>query len=517
MTRGTTDRTARRIGLALVAVTLLGVGVACGEPDPPPPPVDRVSIATTPGMFPAFDAEIIDYVVRCDGNPVHLVVDGPADHELSINGGPFQAGHQETDVALTPGAAVTVVDLALLRDYVIRCLPYDYPQFSVSGHGQQAEYYLTLPFGISGLSLTPQYATIFDRNGVPVWWSKDRLASNYATLFDNRDLAIVRNDGQPTEVASLLFGSPVNTITVDGMPGGATFDGHDVLRLANGNYVVVYNIVTTMDVSGAFPNHSGDPSLTSAGVLDHVLVEVEPDGTVVWSWKTSDHIAPSELAPQWEETLYTGLHPNGYDIYHWNSVERTPTGYMLSFRHNDAIYAITRDPGQPDDGDVEWKLGGTTRPESLDIVGDPVFTGGSGFGGQHDARRLPDGTITLHDNGTNLSRAPRGVRYDLDLDTPVGTGGTATLVEQVRDEPGVPSSFCCGSARRLPGGNWLFGFGSSNAFEEIAPTGDIARPDGDVVFRVAFSGGPLEYRTEPIAPGFLNFWYLRIAMALQYG
>jgi hypothetical protein len=34
MTGGTTDRTARRIGarigLALVAVTLLGVGVACG-------------------------------------------------------------------------------------------------------------------------------------------------------------------------------------------------------------------------------------------------------------------------------------------------------------------------------------------------------------------------------------------------------------------------------------------------------------------------------------------------------
>lgn len=515
MTGGSRNRTrtrlGARLGLAVATITLLGVGVACGEPDPPPPP-ESVSIATTPELFPAFDPEIIDYVVRCDGSPIHVSVDAPSDHPISIDGAPAQTGHLEADVARVEGQAFLVTDESLLRNYSIRCLPYDYPAFTVSGHGEGAEYYLTLPFGLVGFSLTPQYATIFDRNGVPVWWSKTRLPSNFATLFSNLDLGIVRNDDQPPQVRSLLFGNVVQTVTADGMPGSAIYDNHDLLRLDNGHFVFVYNVVTTMDVRGAFPHHSGDSSLASAGVLDHVVVEVEADGTVVWEWRASDHIDPAETDPQWEEQLYAGLHPNGYDLYHWNSIEATPTGYLMSFRHDDAVYAVTRDPGQPDDGRVEWKLGGSDRPESLDVVDDPVFTGGGGFGGQHDARRLPDGTVTISDNGTDLSRAPRGVRYRLALDSPVGTGGTATLVEQVSDSGTVGSSFCCGSARRLSDGHWLFGFGGTGVIEEIAPTGRIDQPDGTPVFRIRFSGGPLEYRTEPISEGRLNWWFLRIAM-----
>jgi class 3 adenylate cyclase len=46
-------------------------------------------------------------------------------------------------------------------------------------------------------------------------------------------------------------------------------------------------------------------------------------------------------------------------------------------------------------GNILWKLGGSATPESLRITNDPVFTNGSHFGGQHDARLLPDGTVTL--------------------------------------------------------------------------------------------------------------------------
>lgn len=519
MTGVSTDRTGTtrrrigaRIGLAVVAVTLLGVAVACGEPEPPPPP-PPLSVTTTPPLFPAFDPDVTDYVVRCTGAPVHVVVDAPADHEVAIDRGAFSTGRLEADVAVTEGQAFTVTDLALLSDFRIRCLPYDYPDFTVAGRGEQAEYYLTLPFGISGLSLTPQYATIFDRNGVPVWWSKDRLHSNFATLFDNLDYGVVFNDNQPSEVRSLLTGALVDTVTADTMPAGAIYDNHDLLRLASGNYVFVYNETVTLDVRDAFPSYPGDGGLASAEVLDHVLVEVEPDGTVVWSWRASDHIAPAEMDPQWEVTVHDGLHPDGYDIFHWNSVEATPTGYILSMRHEDAIFAITRDPGQPADGRIEWKLGGSARPESLTISGDPVFTS-SHFGGQHDARLLPDGTVTLFDNGTGLGRPPRGVRYSLALNSPIGTGGTATLVEQVRDSATVPSSFCCGSTRRLPGGNWLFGWGSTGVIQEIAPSGSIGAPDGRSVFRITFQGGPLEYRTEPVAPGRLNWFFLAVAMDL---
>ena len=90
---------------------------------------------------------------------------------------------------------------------------------------------------------------------------------------------------------------------------------------------------------------------------------------------------------------------------------------------------------------VVWKLGGTARPESLTILNDPEFTTGSGFGGQHDARVLDDGSVTIFDNGfhpdTVLRHPPRAVRYAIDAGA-----GTATLLEQVND----PSD---ASARRL--------------------------------------------------------------------
>src|SRR5205085_1925089 len=99
------------------------------------------------------------------------------------------------------------------------------------------------------------------------------------------------------------------------------------------------------------------------------------------------------------------------------------------------------------------KLGGTTTPESLTIVGDDDHAPNH-LGGQHDARILPDGTLSLHENGTGLGRPPRAVRFRID---PIAR--TATLVETVVD-PTIPTSLCCGSATRMPGGDWVMNWGS---------------------------------------------------------
>ena len=187
-----------------------------------------------------------------------------------------------------------------------------------------------------------------------------------------------------------------------------------------------------------------------------------------------------------------------YDAYHWNSIEATPTGYLLSFRHLDAVVNIDRDSG-----DIVWKLGGTTTPQSLTVLDDPVFTGGSHFGGQHDARLLDDGTVTLFDDGTNLGRAPRGVRYQIDPGA-----RTATMLEQQTDSV-APGAFCCGSARRLAGGNWVFGWGSTNSVSEVTNTG--AR-----VFLLQLAEGSLVYRAIPVEFGVLSREALRAGMDAQY-
>ena len=136
---------------------------------------------------------------------------------------------------------------------------------------------------------------------------------------------------------------------------------------------------------------------------------------------------------------------------------------IASFRHLDAVYKIDKSTGA-----IVWKLGGTSHAPEPDREGDPAaYT----FGGQHDARLLPDGTLTVFDNRTDLDDAtPRAVRFRIDQ-----TAGTATLLQSISD-PDVPASHCCGSARRLPNRDWLIDWGEGS----LQGTGSIGgyKPDG---------------------------------------
>jgi Arylsulfotransferase (ASST) len=134
------------------------------------------------------------------------------------------------------------------------------------------------------------------------------------------------------------------------------------------------------------------------------------------------------------------------------------------------------------------------------VLNDPVFTSGGSFSGQHDARVLRDGTLTLFDNGSKKNRPPRGVRYRLDLSL-----RTATLLESVTD---VPGSICCGSTRRLPGGNWVTGWGGTAHVTE-------QEPDGTRVFHLDL-GPNFVYRGTPIPFGRLSPAALRAGMEAQY-
>ena len=141
----------------------------------------------------------------------------------------------------------------------------------------------------------------------------------------------------------------------------------------------------------------GQPDLT---VSDNGIQEIAPDGSLVWSWWASDAIDLSEVPSAWCSTATTPQ--NGlYDPYHINSIEPDGDSYIASFRHLDAVYKISKA-----DGSIVWKLGGTPRPESLTVVGDPIVAAGDEFRGQHDARVLGDGTVTVMDNGFHPGLRP---------------------------------------------------------------------------------------------------------------
>lgn len=428
------------------------------------PPVPPTQITSTPPLTPAFDPGVSDYTVRCDGTPLALSVAAAPGDTVAVDGAPEQSGSFKADVPLEADQefGFSVDGAGAPRDFHVRCLPSDFPTWEYERLRQPShEFYMAAPTLLTGQA--PPYAVIFDDEGAPVWWYKDTpgpidakfLGPDRVAWWTQNETAdgyeIRELDGDVTHTASFV---------------GNSTDIHELQQEPNGDYLVTsYRPREHVDLTefGGGPDDS---------VIDGVIQEVDDAGNVVWEWSTENHIGLYETG-RWWPTALAGT--EGADIVHMNAVE--PVGddaVLISLRHTDAVYKIDKASG-----DVDWKLGGTWTPKSLAVKGDPE--GAYPLGGQHDVRLQPDGTITIHDNDTNLPGSPRGVRYAIDEDAK-----TATLVEEVTD-PLVPSSFCCGSARRSDDGSWLFDWGGNSLVTEFDGAGQRT-------FKLGFGGSAFSYR-----------------------
>ena len=434
------------------------------------------TIPSKPSLLPKFSPRATDYVSRCRlGHPLRLRVRGAKNarvHRVKV------------------GQRVTF--RIKKRTYHVRCIPPDFPKWKAERHGQpQAKWYLVTP------TLGPQgsrVVALFDRNGAPVWWMRRETKPHDAKLLPSGNFAwSTFTNGQyashsvPYE-EHRLDGTLVRRIAAVGVPT----DGHDLQVLPNGNYLVVSYVPR----DGVDLSPYGGPA--NATVIDAEVQEVTRSGRRVWRWNSKDHLDLSESSPFMryivEGPVKTADGRNAYDIVHINSVELDGDSLLISMRQTDSVYKVSRATGA-----VEWKLGGTWTPQSLAIEGEPdsslVITGA------HDARLLPDRTLTLHDNRTLSARRPRAVRFRIDE-----AARSAKLVEAITDPATVYSS-CCGSARKLPGGNWVMSWGSSGLVTELTP-------GGRRVFGLRFGGrkGADSYRAFPVMPGQLSIKALRAGM-----
>jgi hypothetical protein len=189
-------------------------------------------------------------------------------------------------------------------------------------------------------------------------------------------------------------------------------------------------------------------------VLDGVVQEIDiRTGRVLFEWRGRDHVDLDESyfpLPEAAEPPYDYLHLNSIDVDDDGNL-------LLSARHTSAVYKIDRRTGE-----VIWRLSGK---ESDFEMGDDTT-----FASQHDARRRPDGTLTLFDNA-----APVGPTHDesraiaLDVDT---SDMTATLVDEW-EHPEAQLSESQGNAQFQPGGRVLVGWGSEPVVSEFSEDGEV--------------------------------------------
>jgi Arylsulfotransferase (ASST)/Fibronectin type III domain len=505
-----------RAGRAVLVVLTVALVVAAVVATDSAADVNTGQISTTPALYPAFDPAISDYVVRCSGTtPVQVVVSNSSASDtsttVSVNGQSPRTGAFTAQVGLTysQGFTITATQGATSKEYHVRCLPSGFPTWTTQRPGApQAEYYLTSP----SLGSSPtRWAIIYDTNGVPMWWMAPDSSSSRPL-----DTKLVSDAGRPDvlwtdmQAGNVNVGPAAEEHSLDGSFGRSihisspyTLNPHEVQRLGNGDYLVIggYNKsgVNLGPIGGA----------TSATILDDVVQEVTPAGVARWTWDAYDHVGIDEVDSPWQATARSGF--GAHDVFHINSAVTDASGNLLvSLRFTDAVFYVADPGGATNPGKVIWKLGGTASQKDGGAILAVSDAGCSGtcLGGQHYARiyTSPDTSdhnvyVTLHDNGTNRGRSPRAVRYRIDAGAK-----TATRVEQVADSA-VTSASCCGSASKLPGGDWVTSWGANPLVAEYSP--------GSRVFGITFAGA-YAYRVDPILPGVLSRDALRSAMDTRY-
>lgn len=324
--------------------------------------------------------------------------------------------------------------------------------------------YMVDPAGITRWYLsTPDVAP-----GPPGVWVGMKLRDDGTIMHIVGDTFYIRD-----ELGSVLTEIPATELT--GVPDPIGVLHHDVLELPSGNFLAL---------SMSFQDVMYD-DLGLIPVCGDTLVEFTPDGEVVWTWNSFDHLDPQRRRENFGDPIIdpiTGT--SASDWTHANGIvydERSDT-ITMSMRHQDWIIQI--DHGT---GDVLWRLG---EDGDFTLPGTERW-----FYHQHSPQWQPDGSLLLFDNGNGnphidpLDARSRAVRFALDFDAM-----TADVAWQ-DDEPTLQVGFA-GDADLIDGGHILVtdsaNFGANGVYgrlRELEVGGDPERiwtmytPDNRWIYR----------------------------------
>ncbi|HTR99830.1 MAG TPA: aryl-sulfate sulfotransferase, partial [Bacteroidota bacterium] len=320
------------------------------------------------------------------------------------------------------------------------------------------------------------YAMAFDNTG-------NALAYANTSPYSSNDFKVQPNGllsyARVTGIAGAVGIAPTTEIVMDSTfavvdsfqcGNGYTADFHEFTLLPNGHAIMMAYDPQVVDMSEVVPG--GKPN---AVVYGSIIQELDAAKNVVFQWRSWDYIPITDC--------YDILTGTAFDYIHVNSIEVDTDGnFIVSCRETAEILKIDHVTG-----DIIWRWGG--KHNQFTFIGDNAGNAPNYFSYQHDVRRIANGHITMMDNGNqHVPPYSRAAEYALDE-----TAKTATLVWEYRHTPDVFNP-AAGSVQRLPNGNTLIGWGTSNFLGVGTMALTEVRQDKSTALEMTLPNGLFSYR-----------------------
>jgi len=321
---------------------------------------------------------------------------------------------------------------------------------------------------------------ILDNRGQPVWFRPLQSNDEYAM-----DFKVQNYRGEP-----VLTWAEGRVVAGYGLDEYVILDGsyQEITRVQAGNgYKGDHHefLITPQDTALLTVYSPVRWNLSPIGgskdgvVLDGIAQEVDINtGEVLFEWHSLDHVGLDETyaePPRNPRRPFDYFHINSIDVDHDNNL-------LISARLTSTVYKVERESGE-----VIWRLGGKKSDFEMRPDTQTAY--------QHDARRQPDGTITIFDNGDEeKDDQSYGLVLELDEDEMV-----ATLVREYA-HPDKLFARTQANAQVLPNDNVFIGWGSTPIFSEFSRDGNLlfdaifshTHNESYRAFRFPWSGQPSE-------------------------
>jgi Arylsulfotransferase (ASST) len=228
-------------------------------------------------------------------------------------------------------------------------------------------------------------------------------------------------------------------------------------------------------------------NLTSVGgprdgaVTDSLFQELDLKTALVRrEWTSIDHVplsasyaSPDQSSAEWP-----------FDYIHLNTVDPRADGTtLLSARNTWQLYLIDTRTGQ-----VRTTVGGKQSSVRMEA--------GTMTAYQHDALTLPDGDISIFDNGGTPFSHPQSRALFIELNL---QRGTDTKVFELT-HPRALQAASQGNVQELPGGNWFVGWGAEPYFTEFGPSGQMIYDAHMAAPTQSYRAYKFEWSGAPTAP-----------------